>query len=87
MGEDRSRTVAKAWSFLADFQWVVFVSHKWCNRTSNIVKFRYSSCGFISLECRRGKMGGSGWVQVGSIGFSGRGSKHVIFIQVNQVTG
>ena len=39
---------------------------------------------------RRGKMGGSGWVWVGSIGFvdqTGHGSKRVIFKQVNRVAG
>ena len=39
---------------------------------------------------RRGKTGGSGWVQVESIGFAGqtgRRSKWVIFKRVNQVAG
>ena len=39
---------------------------------------------------RRGKMGGSGWVWVGSIGFAGQtghGSKRVIFKRVNWVAG
>ena len=42
----------------------------------------------LLLEVRRGKAGGSSWVQVESIGFAGqtsRGSKRVMFKRVNQI--
>ena len=39
------------------------------------------------MVVRRGKMGGLGQVRVGSIGFAGHGSKHVIFKRVNWVAG